>query len=69
MTPHQYRQCLLSLGLVATEREIALIEVRFMDNKGFNYLQFLEELQPPERQENKFRTRMTQIMEKREKVS
>ena len=34
---------------------------RFGDGKGLNYLQFLEQLQPPEKLEDKYQTRMTQL--------
>ena len=34
---------------------------RFGDSKGMNYVQFLEQLQPPEKLEDKYQTRMTQL--------
>ena len=34
---------------------------RFGDSKGVNYVQFLEQLQPPEKLEDKYQTRMTQL--------
>ena len=37
------------------------LNVRFGDSKGVNYLQFLEELQPPEKLEDKYQTRMKQL--------
>ena len=44
------------------------MELRFSDNKGFNYLQFLEQLQPSEQLEDKYRTRVTQLVAKKERV-
>jgi len=44
VTHSQFRQCLSYLGLGASEEERRVVEMRFSDSKGFNYLQFLEEL-------------------------
>ncbi len=35
------------------------MELRFSDSKGFNYLSFLEKLQPSEQLEDKYKTKMT----------
>ena len=46
-----------------------LVEMKFADQKGFNYLKFLDQLQPSEKLENKYQTRMTQLMSKKDQVS
>ena len=38
-----------------------MLHFRFGDGKGVNYLQFLEQLQPSENLEDKYKTRMTQL--------
>ena len=45
-----------------------VMETKFSDSKGFNYLHFLEELQPSEELEDKYRLRMTQLTAKKEQV-
>ena len=47
VTPSQFRQCLSYLGLQASAEELKMMELRFSDSKGFNYLLFLEELYYP----------------------
>ena len=44
------------------------METKFFDSKGFNYLCFLEELQPSEELEDKYQLRMTQLTAKKEQV-
>lgn len=39
----------------------AILSNRFRDSKGVNYLEFLEQLQPSERLEDKYQSRMTQL--------
>jgi Ca2+-binding EF-hand superfamily protein len=65
VTCSQFRQCLSYLGLTASDQEIKLMEIRFGDSKGVNYLQFLEHLQPTERLEDKYQTRMAQLSTRR----
>ena len=45
-----------------------MMETKFFDSKGFNYLHFLEELQPSEELEDKYQLRMTQLTAKKEQV-
>ena len=45
-----------------------MMETKFFDSKGFNYLCFLEELQPSEELEDKYQLRMTQLTAKKEQV-
>ena len=69
VTRSQFRQCLSYLGLGASEEERRVVEMRFSDSKGFNYLQFLEELQPSEKLEDKYHLRMTQLTAMKQQVS
>ena len=69
VTHSQFRQCLSYLGLGASEEERSVVELRFSDSKGFNYLQFLEELQPSEKLEDKYRLRMTQLTAMKQQVN
>lgn len=48
VTIAQFRQCLTILELHATEPEMAALEAKFCNDVGFNYLQFLQELEPKE---------------------
>ena len=57
------------LGLGASEEERRVVEMRFSDSNGFNYLQFLEELQPSEKLEDKYRLRMTHLTAMKQQVS
>ena len=68
VTRSQFRQCLSYLGLDSSEEEMRVMETKFFDSKGFNYLHFLEELQPSEELEDKYQLRMTQLTAKKEQV-
>ncbi|CAI8046017.1 hypothetical protein GBAR_LOCUS25445 [Geodia barretti] len=61
VTCSQFRQCLSYLGLAGSDQEMQLMEKRYGDSKGVNYLQFLEHLQPTERLEDKYQTRISQL--------
>lgn len=65
----QFRQCLTFLAIEASEVELGFMDARFSDDKGFNYLQFLAEVSPQEKIENKYRTKITKIMSNKDKVS
>lgn len=54
VTRSQFRQCLAYLDLHADEDEVAAIEKKFSENIGFNYLSFLDELEPRERERPKY---------------
>ena len=56
------------MGLDSSEEEMRVMETKFFDSKGFNYLHFLEELQPSEELEDKYQLRMTQLTAKKEQV-
>ena len=68
VTCNQFHQCLSYLGLSISPAHMRLVEMRFADQKGFNYLKFLDQLQPSEKLENKYQTRMTQLMSKQDQV-
>ena len=68
VTRSQFRQCLSYLGLDSSEKETRVMETKFSDSKGFNYLHFLEELQPSEEPEDKYWLRMTQLTAKKQQV-
>jgi len=46
VTRSQFRQCLSYLGLWASEEERRVVEMRFSDSKGFNYLRFWRSCSP-----------------------
>ena len=68
VTCNQFHQCLAYLGLSVSPAHMRLLEMKFGDQKGFNYLKFLDHLQPSEKLENKYQTRMAQLMTKKEQV-
>ena len=68
VTCNQFHQCLAYLGLSVSPAHMRLLEMKFGDQKGFNYLKFLDHLQPSEKLENKYQTRMAQLMTKKEEV-
>ncbi|XP_077982616.1 uncharacterized protein LOC144437541 [Glandiceps talaboti] len=61
VTNSQFRQCLTYLSLTATEDEMIALEMKFADNFGFNYLRFLEELQPGVKQDMKYQERLVEL--------
>lgn len=61
VTKSQLRQCIAYLCLDCEPDEIDLVYEKFSDNTGFNYLKFLEELQPSEIQEQKYLNRLEQL--------
>lgn len=61
VTKSQLRQCIAYLCLDCEPDEIDLLYEKFSDNTGFNYLKFLEELQPSEKQEQKYLNRLQQL--------
>ena len=44
----------------------SVIDARYSDSMGFNYLQFLKAVQPPEQLDDVYSTRITGIMSKDE---
>lgn len=46
VTRKQFHQSLTKIGINLAEKDIAILEAKFMNKKGFNYLAFLTQLQP-----------------------
>ncbi|XP_063445753.1 uncharacterized protein LOC134725669 [Mytilus trossulus] len=61
VTRVQFRQCLTILELHATEPEMASLEAKFCNDVGFNYLQFLQELEPREQQQFMYEKRLEEL--------
>ena len=68
VTTSQFKQCLVFLSLEASEAELEVLNARFSDAKGFNYLRFLEVVDPVEELEDKYQTRAIEIKSSKEKV-
>ena len=54
ITNQQFRQALAILDLVGSESEMTATSAKFLDDHGFNYFKFLNELQPNNLEEPKF---------------
>lgn len=61
VTKSQFCQCLTSLCFNANKEEMDVIIEKFSDDIGFNYLRFLEELQPSEKTESKYIQRLKEL--------
>jgi len=61
VTRSQLHQCLTYLSLSGSCEDVDLLCQKFCDDTGFNYLKFLEELQPSEVQEQKYIQRIKQL--------
>ena len=46
VTRPQFRQCMTMVELHITEAEMEALEARYVNDVGFNYLEFLRDLQP-----------------------
>lgn len=46
VTIKQFEQCLSKLGLTVEDKDLQILEAKFVDNIGFFYVAFLSELQP-----------------------
>eukprot|EP00111_Clytia_hemisphaerica_P009000 TCONS_00026380-protein len=69
VTRSQLHQCLTYLSLNGTPAEVDLVYGKFSDDTGFNYLRFLEKLQPSEVQEQKYLKRIEDLkLTNKEKV-
>jgi len=58
---YQFKQCLAMLDLACTEEEMGALEAKFSDDKGFNYFRFLEELEPMDELDDKYKERMVEL--------
>lgn len=54
MTKKQFHQSLTKVGLHLSANEIAILEAKFMNKKGFNYQEFLGRVQPTEKEKAKY---------------
>ncbi|XP_022079913.1 uncharacterized protein LOC110973400 [Acanthaster planci] len=61
VTKQQFRQCLTFLGLNASEMEMELLELKYSNTMGFNYLRFLDDLQPRDKQDLKYTQRLEEL--------
>jgi len=61
VTKSQFRQCLTMLELHCTEPEMIALEAKFCNDTGFNYLAFLDELQPVDTAKFMYQTRLEEI--------
>lgn len=61
VTKSQFRQCLFYLGLNASEEEMLMLEAKYTNVMGFNYIKFLEDLQPKAQQELKYVQRLKEL--------
>ena len=46
VTSTQFRQSLAKLSLPVVDKDVQILEAKFMNNEGFNYVEFLGKLQP-----------------------
>lgn len=61
VTKIQASQCLHTLGLTDVPEEIKVLQNRYSDDIGFNYIQFLDDLQPSEKPELKYLQRLEEL--------
>lgn len=61
VTKIQASQCLHTLGLTDDPEEIRILQTRYSDDIGFNYIQFLDDLQPSEKPEMKYLQRLEEL--------
>ncbi|XP_033106808.1 uncharacterized protein LOC117108769 [Anneissia japonica] len=61
VTKSQFRQCLTFLGLSASESEMSALECKYSNDMGFNYVRFLEDLQPSIKPQLKYTERLQEL--------
>ena len=61
VTKAQFRQCLAYLQLNSTEPEYLALEAKYSNHMGFNYLQFLGDLEPKPEQELEYTKRLEEL--------
>ena len=69
VTRAQFRQALSFLGLEASEQELEILEARFVDDKGFNYFNFLQQVDPTEKLNDVYGTKVTKLLSKSDQVA
>lgn len=67
VTKSQFRQCLTMLELHCTEPEMIALEAKYCNDTGFNYLAFLSELQPEEKPQFMYVSRLEDIRKTNQK--
>ncbi|XP_038638944.1 uncharacterized protein LOC119956125 [Scyliorhinus canicula] len=58
----QFRRCLSQLNLPAADEEMDLLEKVFSDELGFDYVRFLEQVDPPEKPEQMYKKLTNDIL-------
>lgn len=61
ITKTQFRQCLQYLELSANVNEMEVMEEKFSDDIGVNYIRFLEALEPSEKEVNGYAQRLEEL--------
>jgi Ca2+-binding EF-hand superfamily protein len=61
VTLRQFEQCLSKLGLNVAKEDLETLEAKFVDNVGFHYVAFLNELQPNIVEEPKYEKFMAEL--------
>ncbi|XP_065652485.1 uncharacterized protein LOC100202524 isoform X2 [Hydra vulgaris] len=61
VTKSQFCQCMTYLNLSFNEEDIDIVYKRFSDAAGFNYIKFLDELQPAEKYEHIYLKRINDL--------
>ena len=69
VTTAQFRQCLTMLELHCSEPEMIALEAKFCNDTGFNYIAFLEELQPRDPQQFMYEKRLEEIRKTNQRKS
>lgn len=67
VTRGQFRQCLTILELHATDPEMAALEAKFCNDTGFNYVAFLNELEPKDPPQLMYLERLKNLRQVNEK--
>ncbi len=68
VTRAQFRQCMTMVELLLTEDEMLALEAKYVNDSGFNYLHFLQELQPQEPVQPMYVERLKELRRTNEKT-
>lgn len=69
VTKSQFRQCLTMLELHCSEPEMIALEAKFCNDTGFNYIAFLDELEPREPPKFMYEKRLEEMRQINQKKS
>ena len=61
VTRQQFHQCLAILNLHVSDKDKAILEAKYLNNLGFNYLEFLNLLQPNKVEPRKYQDLMNEL--------